>query len=80
MKSKTIWILFALLFVLHQDFWFWDDTSVVLGFLPVGLAYHAGFSIAAGLLWLAAVKFAWPENLERWADEADADADAGDHA
>ena len=77
MKSKTIWILFALMFVLHQDFWWWDDTTLVLGFLPVGLAYHAGFSIAAGLLWFGAVKFAWPSELEQWANESDADAEGG---
>lgn len=77
MKSKTIWILFALLFVLHQDFWWWDDTTVVLGFLPIGLAYHAGFSLAAAALWLSAVKFAWPSDIERWADEGGQDHPGG---
>ncbi len=78
MKNKTIWILFTLMFVLHHDFWFWGDTSLVLGFLPVGLAYHAGFSLAAAMLWLSAVKFAWPTDLERWADEES--TNAGDRA
>lgn len=68
MKNKTLWIIFAALFVLHQDFWNWADTSTVLGFLPVGLAYHTGFSIAAALLWAAAVRFGWPEEIEAWAD------------
>jgi len=72
MARYTIWILFVAMFLLHHDFWYWDDTTLVLGFLPIGLAYHAGFSIAAGLLWLAAVKWAWPSELERWADEGDA--------
>ena len=73
MARYAIWTVALLLFVLHHDFWWWDDTSLVLGFLPIGLAYHAGFSLAAGLLWLAAVKFAWPTDLERWASEGQAD-------
>lgn len=75
MNSKAIWIIFAVLFVLHQDFWNWDDTTLVAGFMPIGLAYHAGFSIAAALLWTAAVRFAWPSDIEQWATD---DADGGD--
>ena len=65
------WIAIAgivLLMVLHQDFWWWDDGSLVFGFMPVGLAYHALFSIAASLVWAGAVKWAWPSHVERWAD------------
>lgn len=64
----VIWALAAVLFVLHQDFWFWDDRTLVLGFLPVGLAYHVAYSVAAALLWFAAVRFAWPHHIEEWAD------------
>lgn len=64
------------LFFLHQDVWFWSDATLVFGFMPIGLLYHACFSVAAGLLWLAAVKFAWPHRLEQWADLGDGDADA----
>lgn len=79
MKNKTIWIIFAALFLLHQDFWNWDNTSTVLGFLPVGLAYHAGFSLAAALLWASAVWFAWPSDIEAWAEQpADAPQNGGD--
>ena len=60
----------VLLFVLHQDVWFWDDRRLLFGFLPVGLAYHAAYSVAAALLWAAAVRFAWPTRWERWADGA----------
>lgn len=74
--SKTkcpacIWIAFVALFLLHQDVWFWGDTTLVLGFMPIGLAYHALFSVASGALWLAAVKWAWPTQIEAWADEGD---------
>jgi len=69
MNSKVIWIIFVCLFILHQDVWFWDDKRLVFGFMPVGLAYHASFSLAAALLWASAVKFAWPSDIEAWADE-----------
>ena len=43
-----------LLYVLHQDFWFWREARpLVFGFLPIGLFYHAAFTVAsAGVLWL----------------------------
>ncbi len=57
--------LIVLLAVLHQDFWWWDDSDTLLfGFVPVGLAYHAGLSLAAGLLWALAVKFCWPADVD----------------
>jgi hypothetical protein len=54
--------------LLHQDFWLWSDRSLVFGFLPIGLAYHSLFSILAACLWAAAVKFAWPSDLEELAE------------
>jgi len=56
--------------ILHQDFWWWGDRSLLLGFLPIGLAYHAGFSVAAGVLWALACRWAWPDAIEEWAEEA----------
>ena len=57
--------LVALLYVLHQDFWFWRDARpLVFGFLPIGLFYHAVFTIAsAALLWILTT-YAWPADLE----------------
>jgi hypothetical protein len=76
MKSKEsrigrnlVWAAVVLLAFLHHDFWFWDDRRLVLGFMPVGLFYHAMFSLAAGCLWALAVKFAWPVRIEEWANE-----------
>jgi len=71
-----VWLLVLALFVLHQDFWNWTDRTMVFGFMPVGLFYHACFSLAAALVWLMAVKFAWPREIEAWADEQDGDAPA----
>jgi hypothetical protein len=70
--SHSAWILggaVVLLAVLHQDVWLWSDRRIVFGFLPIGLAYHAAYSIAAACLWACAVTFAWPRGIERWADE-----------
>ena len=69
--KKVIYGLAILLGILHQDFWNWDSHALVFGFMPVGLAYHAGFSVAAAILWTCAIKFAWPTELEAWADEVD---------
>lgn len=69
-----IWFLVAALFVLHQDFWWWDNATLVMGFMPIGLLYHAAFSLAAGLLWLLANKLAWPEHVEEWAAEGEGNA------
>ena len=57
------------MFVLHQDFWWWDDATLVLGFLPVGLAFHALFSIGCAVLGWLAIKIAWPHDLEAFAEE-----------
>ena len=77
MNRRAIWIAAILLAVLHQDLWFWDDRTMVLGVMPVGLFYHAMFSLAAGVLWALAVKFAWPDHIELWADGG---AHAGDES
>ena len=67
--KNFFWILFLLLFLVHQDFWWWDDASLMLGFLPMGLAFHAFFSIACAILGWLAIKYAWPHEIERFAEE-----------
>ena len=54
--------------VLHQDIWFWTDRTLVFGFLPIGLAYHAGYAVLAALTMALLVRFVWPAHLEE-ADE-----------
>jgi len=75
---SLVWLLFVVMFLVHQDFWWWDDSSLVLGFLPVGLAFHGLFSIGCSLLgWLAITK-AWPTELEAFADEKEENLKTGD--
>ena len=69
--KKAIWIAAVLLALLHQDFWWWDDGTLVFGFLPVGLAYHVAYTVAAACLWGLASKFAWPDHIEEFANGAD---------
>ena len=71
-----MWAIVVALFVLHQDFWWWDDKTLVLGFLPIGLFYHVIFSIVAGLTWLMANKLAWPTEIEEWAEDGSENSSA----
>ena len=55
----------ALLYLLHQDIWFWREARpLVLGFLPIGLFYHAIFTLAASVVMWLLVRVAWPSHLE----------------
>lgn len=75
---RLVYALIILLALLHQDFWWWDDsTTLVFGFLPIGLAYHALVSLLAGLLWAMAVIYCWPEDVDEL-DEAVPDAPSSD--
>jgi hypothetical protein len=66
MKRVLLIVAVIALYVLHQDFWFWNTAHpLVFGFVPIGLFYQACFSVAASLLMWLLVKFAWPDHLER---------------
>ena len=65
MKRYALVALVVAFLVLQQDFWWWKDPApLVFGFLPIGLAYHAGYSIGAALLMALLVKLVWPRHLE----------------
>jgi hypothetical protein len=65
---RNCWLIaiaIAALACLHQDLWNWRLARPLLfGFLPPGLAYHAGYTLAAAALMAILVKFAWPSHLE----------------
>ena len=73
--ARLIWLMAVVLAVLHQDVWNWDSKALVLGFMPVGLAYHALYSVAAALMWMAALRWAWPSGVEAWANETGEDGE-----
>jgi hypothetical protein len=79
MKKFLLFVLIALVYVAHQDLWNWKKYEpLIFGFLPVGLAYHAAYSVLCALMMAVLVKVAWPKHLE--AEQApDADKDTGAH-
>lgn len=67
---RLLLVALAALAILHQDFFFRDDPSIVLG-LPVGLTYHFWYSILVAVLMALLVRYAWPRALEEIDDESD---------
>ncbi len=57
---RALYVYFGVMFVLHQDFWFRDDPTLLFGFYPITFAWHTGFSLAAALGWFLLVRFGWP--------------------
>ena len=52
----------------------------MFGILPIGLFYHAVYSLVAVGFMLVLVRFAWPEHLESQADDTDrASAQESEH-
>ena len=64
MKNILLVLAVAVLYVLHQDIWFWRSSRLVFGFIPIGLFYQGVFSVAAALLMWLLVTYAWPSPLE----------------
>jgi Protein of unknown function (DUF3311) len=74
--ARVFWLTLLVLavYVLHQDSWNWKKSEpLVFGFLPIGLAYHAGYSVLASVTMAILVKFAWPSHLETMDESADRD-------
>jgi hypothetical protein len=65
MNRLLLVVVVAVLYVLHQDFWFWREARpLVFGFLPIGLAYHGAYCVAVSLLMWTLTRIAWPAHLE----------------
>lgn len=56
---RLIYLALLLALVLHNDLWYWNDASFVLG-LPVGLLYHILFCLAVSLILGLLIRYAWP--------------------
>lgn len=70
-RALLLAAFFVVLFILHQDSWWKNDPRLVLGFLPVSLAYHVGWTLAVALAWWLVTKFAWPGALDAAPPPAD---------
>lgn len=70
MKRFVMIFAVAALYLLHQDLWFWRTAEpVIFGFLPIGIAYHALYTIAVSALMWCLVTWAWPGHLEELAEQ-----------
>jgi hypothetical protein len=65
LRRLTFGSLIIVLYGLHQDVWFWRTARpLVFEFLPVGLAFHAGYCAAMAVLMWGLTRFAWPRHLD----------------
>jgi hypothetical protein len=57
-------IIVAALYVLHQDLWLWREVRpLVFGVLPIGLFYHAAYTLLlAPAMWVL-MRLIWPSHL-----------------
>jgi hypothetical protein len=77
MNRLLLVVVVAVLYILHQDFWFWREARpLVFGFLPIGLAYHAVYCLAVTLLMWTLTRVAWPSHLEAATRETTRDGPA----
>jgi hypothetical protein len=62
------WLLAALVavfYLLHQDVWFWRAARpVVFGVLPIGLFYHACYTLAVSAVVWILIRYTWPSHLD----------------
>jgi hypothetical protein len=74
MKRALLVMMVGALYVLHQDFWFWRAVNPLLfGFIPIGLSYHACYTVATALVMWLLVRHAWPSHLEEETERGGAD-------
>ena len=65
----ALYLFVVVLVVAHQDVFNWHDSRLVLGWLPVGLAYHVAYTLVTALMWVLAIKVAWPADVDVPADD-----------
>ena len=71
LKNALLTLAVLVVYALHQDFWFWRSARpLVFGFVPIGLFYHAAYSVLAALLMWLLVTYAWPDRLEKDAERS----------
>ena len=64
-NSAIAGLLIAVMYALHQDIWFWRTPALVaFGILPIGLFYHAAYTLATSLLLWLLIRLIWPSHLD----------------
>jgi hypothetical protein len=65
-KGLFLALLVCVLYALHQDLLLWRTARpLAFGFLPVGLLYHALYTLACSVLMIVLCRYAWPSHLDR---------------
>lgn len=62
LRRLALYAALAALYLLHNDFWLWDEAGLVAG-LPAGLTYHIAYCLTAAAALAFLVRWAWPEGL-----------------
>jgi len=58
-------LVVAAMYALHQDAWFWREARpLVLGVLPIGLFYHAAYTVSVSIVLGWIVRRHWPAHLD----------------
>lgn len=69
MKLITAIFMVALVFA-HQDFWWWDQYEpLILGFLPIGLAWHMSISLLTSAVGYLAIRYFWTSTHELYPEK-----------
>lgn len=69
-RGALLAALTLILYLAHQDYWNWRTAyPLMFGYLPVGLAYHALYTIVAAAWMALLVKLAWPAHLDERPDK-----------
>jgi hypothetical protein len=61
--KNSLYVLLGIVYLLHNDLWFWDNPTLILG-IPVGLFYHALYCLVASIMLYLLIKYAWPKFVE----------------
>lgn len=61
---KSTWLLIPILLLLHQDYWLWEETELIWGFIPAGFFSHLCISVLASVSWLLICIFHWPKFVD----------------
>jgi hypothetical protein len=63
--KRFVLALVLLIFLLHQDFWWWDSIDpLAFGFMPIGLTSQVVLSLLTAVVWALAVKYCWPRDVD----------------
>jgi hypothetical protein len=63
-------LILVAVYALHQDVWFWREARpLVFGFLPIGLFYHAAYTVLVSVVLSWLVRRHWPVELDAAARE-----------